>query len=338
MISANMISVIVPVGERHAAAAEILAEYRKGCAALKQPYELIFVLDGPQPDFARGLEALLAGGERFTVVSLTRVFGEATAIMAGVQHCSGQIIVTLPAYFQVEGTEVAKLVNSLGTNDVCVGRRWPRAGGMFERARRAAFHGLLASVTKLRFHDLACGARVFKRHVLEEISLYGDQHRFLAVLAERHGFKVQEVDLRQSPQDRRRGFYGPSEYVRAFLDISTVFFLMRFTKRPLRFFGMVGVSTLSVGSIWIAVIIIQRLFFDQALADRPALLLSSLLVVLGLQIFALGLLGELIIFTHARDMKDYQVAEVIEFPGGSEGRQAALSHENTREEKSAAAG
>lgn len=325
------ISVIVPVGERHANAADILAEYRKGCAALKQPYEIIFVLDGPQPDFARGLETLMAGGERFTVVSLTRVFGEATAIMAGVSHASGQIIVTMPAYFQVEGTEIAKLVSSLGSNDVCVGRRWPRAGGGFEKMRRAVFHGLLASVTKLRFHDLACGARVFRRNVLEEISLYGDQHRFLAVLAERHGFRVQEVDLRQSPQDRRRGFYGPQEYVRAFLDISTVFFLMRFTKRPLRFFGMVGVTTFGVGSIWIALIVIQRLFFDRALADRPALLLSSLLVVLGLQIFALGLLGELIIFTHARDMKDYQVAEVIQFPAAE--RAPQLPHE----EKSAAA-
>jgi glycosyltransferase involved in cell wall biosynthesis len=328
------ISVIIPVGERHADAAQICAEYRTGCAALKQTYELIFVLDGPQPVFARGLEALLANGERFTVVSLTRSFGEATAIMAGVSHATGQIIMTLPAYHQIEGSEIAKLVNSLGTNDVCVGRRWPRAGGPFERMRRAAFHRMLSFVTKLRFHDLACGARVFRRNVLDEIQLYGDQHRFLAVIAERHGFKVQEVELRQSPQDRRQGMYGPQEYVRSFLDIFSVFFLMRFTKRPLRFFGMVGVSTFSVGALCLALIVVERFFFDRPLADRPALLLSSLLIVLGLQIFALGLLGELIIFTHAREIKDYQVAEVIQFPGVETRPPQATSHE----EKSAAAG
>lgn len=175
------------------------------------------------------------------------------------------------------------------------------------------FHGLLAWVTKLQFSDLGCGARAFHRRVLEEIQLYGDQHRFLAVLADRQGFRVREVDVRQSPKDRFTGIYGPREYTRGFLDIFTVFFLVRFTKKPLRFFGMVGVSTFAIGALLVAWLVIERLFFGQALAERPALLLSSLLVVLGLQLFALGLLGELIIFTHARAIKDYQIERVIHF-------------------------
>jgi len=95
------------------------------------------------------------------------------------------------------------------------------------------------------------------------------------------------------------------------LDILTVFFLVRFTKRPLRFFGTIGSMTFAAGFIFLGYVLIERTFFDVALADRPALLLSSLLVVLGLQIFALGLLGELIIFTHARDIKEYTIEKVI---------------------------
>jgi hypothetical protein len=96
-----------------------------------------------------------------------------------------------------------------------------------------------------------------------------------------------------------------------------VFFLVRFTKKPLRFFGMVGASTFVIGALLVTYLAIDRLVFRHPLADRPALLLSSLLVVLGMQLFALGLLGELIIFTHARDIKDYQIDEVVRYPEGT---------------------
>jgi glycosyltransferase involved in cell wall biosynthesis len=307
------LSVIVPVGSRQADPATLHAEYKAGLDTLGQRYELIFVLDGPREKFAAGLRTLLDNGQRFTVISLSRSFGEATALMAGFEHASGQTIITLPAYHQIEASEVAKLVAGLDSADVVIGRRWPRVGGPFERMRRAAFHGLLGWVTRLKFHDLGCGARAMDRRVLEEIQLYGDQHRFLAVLADRQGFRVREVDVQQSPKDRFTGVYEPREYTRGLLDIFTVFFLVRFTKKPLRFFGMVGVTTFAVGALAVTWLVIERLFFGQALADRPALLLASLLVVLGLQLFALGLLGELMIFTHARGLKDYQIERVIQF-------------------------
>jgi glycosyltransferase involved in cell wall biosynthesis len=274
------LSVIVPVGGRQADPATLYAEYKTGLDAMRQRYEMIFVLDGPREKFAAGLRALLDAGERFTVISLSRPFGEATALMAGFEHASGQVIVTLPAYHQIEAADVAKLVAGLDSADVVIGHRHPRAGGPFERMRRA---------------------------------LYGEQHRFLAVLADRQGFRVREADVRQSAKDRFEGVYQPREYTRGFLDIFTVFFLVRFTKRPLRFFGMVGVTTFAVGAIAVTWMVIERLFFSQGLADRPALLLASLLVVLGLQLFALGLLGELMIFTHARGLKDYQIERVIQF-------------------------
>jgi glycosyltransferase involved in cell wall biosynthesis len=307
------LSVIVPVGRRCADAVELHAEYKAGLDALDQSYELIYVLDGPCKAFAAGLRTLLTQGQRFTVISLTRSFGESTALMAGFEQSAGNIILTLPAYHQVFGAEVSKLLMALSDCDLAIGRRWPRAGGAFERMRRALFHGLLGSITGVRFRDLGCGVRAFARRVLDDVQLYGDQHRFLAVLAERQGFVVREVDLQQSPADRFEGVYGPREYARSFLDIFTIFFLVRFTKKPLRFFGMFGVSIFAIGSALVAWLVFERLYFGESLAGRPALLLSTLLVVLGLQLFALGLLGELIIFTHARSIKDYQIESVIQF-------------------------
>lgn len=312
-VSGPAISVIIPVGERHGDAARLHAEYRAGLDALGESYEIVYVLDGPRQEFAASLRQLVERGERFTVISLTRTFGEATALMAGFDHCAGSTIVTLPAYHQIAGAEIPKLLAALSQCDVAVGRRWPRAGGAFERVRRSIFHRLLGWITGARLNDLGCGARAFPRRVLEEIQLYGDQHRFLAVLAERQGFVVREVDLTQSPEDRFGGLYGLRDYARGLLDIFTIFFLVRFTKKPLRFFGMVGLTIFAVGSVLVLWLIADKLITGQGLAGRPALLLSTLLVVLGLQLFALGLLGELIIFTHARAIKDYQIERVIQF-------------------------
>ena len=311
---APSISVIVPIGGRHADVAALYAEYRHGLDALGRTYETIFVLDGPDPEVAASLQRMLARDDGITVIGLTKRFGEATALMAGFERARGEIIVTLPAYYQIEGYEIGKLVAALDRADLAIGRRTPRAGTVFEAWRRDAFHALIGCVTNLRFHDLGCGARAMKRRVLAEIALYGDQHRFLPLLADRQGFRVAEVNVRQSRRDRFEGRYQPREYVRRALDIFTVFFLVRFTKKPLRFFGMVGVGTFGVGALLIGWLVLQRIAFDYPLADRPALLLSSLLVVLGLQLFAIGLLGELIIFTHARDIKDYQIDEVSRFP------------------------
>jgi glycosyltransferase involved in cell wall biosynthesis len=309
----SLVSVIVPVGERQTPIGELYAEYTAGLQMLGAPYEMIFVLDGPQPAAESALTQLAARGERVTIVSLTRYFGEATALMIGFDHAKGGIIVTLPAYLQVEGCEIGKLVASLGDADLVVGYREPRASTWFQALRRRAFHGLLRSVTRLSFHDLGCNARALNRKVLEEVHLYGDQQRFLPLLAERQGFRVNQVALHQSKNDRRDEMYRPRNYTRGLLDIFNVFFLVRFTKKPLRFFGMIGVGTLSLGLLELFYLVFERIYFHNPLADRPALLLASLMIVLGVQMFALGLLGELIIFTHAGGSKDYKVDRVIQY-------------------------
>jgi glycosyltransferase involved in cell wall biosynthesis len=322
-------SVVIPVGGRQTDIAELYSEYRAGLDNVGISYEVIFVLDGPHTAAHAALLALRDRGEPITVLNLSRAFGEATALAAGFERAAGEIVLTLPAYHQIDGSEIGKLVGALDAADMSVGRRWPRAGGRFEAFRRAAFHRMVGAFTGSRFRDLGCGARAMRRRIVEEISLYGDQHRFLALLAERQGFRVVEVDVRQSPRDHYAGRYPLREYAHRALDILTVLFLVRFTNKPLRFFGMLGVSTFVLGSVLIAYLVVERLFFDQALAERPALLLASLLAVLGLQLFAIGLLGELIIFTHARGIKDYQVAEVIEFsaeearPGETDAKIAA---------------
>ncbi|MEO7773730.1 MAG: glycosyltransferase [Steroidobacteraceae bacterium] len=309
------VSVIVPVGARHSDIAGLHSQYKIGLKQAGVSYEFIYVLDGEHSGPAAAVEGLIAAGEPVIAVFLTRSFGEATAVSAGFQQARAATIMTLPAHNQIAPSGIPDLLAQLQNADITIARRWPRVGGLFERTRRAVFHGLLARVTHLSFHDLGCSARAMSRQVLEEIHLYGDQQRFLPVLADRQGFRVREVQVAQSGEDRFGGVYGPREYTRGFLDIFTVFFLVRFTKKPLRFFGMIGVVTFSIGALAQLWMIIERLFMERALADRPAFLVATLFIVLGLQIFAIGLLGELIIFVHAGQTKDYKVDRVIQFKG-----------------------
>ena len=167
------ISAIVPVGSRQTNPGELFREYRGALDRTGQSFEIVFVLDGPQPKFYAGLRELLDAGEQFTVVGLSRSFGESTALMAGLEHSTGRVILTLPAYHQVDCTELHLLLSELGSNDMLVARRWPRRGNPLERVRRASFHALLSSVTGVHFRDLGCGVRCFSREVL--VSLYSDR-------------------------------------------------------------------------------------------------------------------------------------------------------------------
>jgi glycosyltransferase involved in cell wall biosynthesis len=308
----TQLSGIVVVGRRKDDLRAIANEYWTALKATKRIFELIFVVDGNQRAVVEELKKVICVDKLpIKIIQLARPFGDATALMCGVDQATGETILTLPAYYQVDPEELPGLIDKFVATDVLVVRRYPRRGGMFENFRRKSFHKLLQVITGDRFSDLGCYVRILNRKVLKELRLYGDQHRFLPVLARNAGFAVTETKAKQSEHDHFRAHYRMREYLHRILDIFTIFFLIRFTKKPLRFFGMIGSLTGVVGGIILAVLVFQRLFLGEALADRPAMLLSSLLVVLGLQLFSLGLLGELIIFTHAHVIKEYKIAEII---------------------------
>lgn len=308
--SDEIVSVVVPVGSRVDDLVSLHRDYRRGLDDAGVIAEFFYILDGPNEAAREQLETLLSSDPSVTVIELARKFGESTALSVGIEHSKGSRILTLPAYCQIEAVAIGRILQGLSSSDMSLAKRWPRRGSWLEHFRRRIFHKLLHWVTSLSFDDLGCGARAFRRQVAQEISIYGDQHRFLPVLAAKRGFKVVQVEVPQSPQDLFRGRYKLKEYLHRILDIFTVFFLVRFTKKPLRFFGTLGSIVFLTGSVILGWLVAQRLFLGVGLADRPAMLLSSLFVVLGIQIFALGLIGELIIFTHARQIKEYTIERI----------------------------
>lgn len=305
------VTVIVPVGERYDHVRSLYNDYKHGLKGSGLKYEFIYVLDGDFSDVLAQLKSLQGEGEPIKIVKLAKRFGEATALNAGFENSSTNLILTLPAYYQVEPSELPKLLNELQNHDMVIGRRYPRVDSRFNRFQTRLFHWVVNMITGSSFQDLGCDVRAFKRQVVTEVPLYGDQHRFFPLLVSRQGFRIKELDVAQSAKEKFLRVHRPGVYPRRLLDLLTVFFLVKFTKKPLRFFGLIGIATFAVGGLITLYLIVERLYLGIALADRPALLLSSLLVVLGIQIFALGLIGELIIFTHAKQMKEYTIDEII---------------------------
>lgn len=306
------LSIVIPVSGRWGDLRDIYNQYVKEVSATGHSYECIFVLDGPNEAALQPLRALKREHPEIQVIALNRWFGEATALAIGLERSRGAVVLTLPSYFQVEPFEIRRLLEQLKRvgSDMVVAWRHPRIDSLFNRVQANVFRWFVAALTGTRYHDVSCGLRVMKRKVIEEIRLYGELHRFLPLLAYELGFKVSEVPVQQSQFDLARRVYEPGIYLRRVLDVLTLFFLVKFTKKPLRFFGLVGSAVSLTGVVILGYLGLDRLL-GGAIAGRPVLILGVLLTVLGLQLFSIGLLGELIVFTHAQDRKDYQIEEIL---------------------------
>jgi glycosyltransferase involved in cell wall biosynthesis len=297
--------------ERYDKVSELYREYKKGVEDTRKTYEFIFVLDGDFQEAFEALKRLDADGGKLKIIKLAKGFGEATALTIGFDHSIGNIILTLPAYQQVEANEISKLVQTLDTSDMVVARRWPRKDSILNRIQSKIFHFFLTPLSGLKFHDIGCGVRVFKRKILEDVKIYSDQHRFLPYLAGQFGFKVVEQNVEQSQKDTSQRIYPFSTYMQRILDIISILFLLKFTKKPLRFFGIIGFTIFALGSFISLYLGFIRIFMGEGLADRPLMLLGVLLIVVGIQIFSIGLIGEIIIFIHAKEIKDYTIDQIV---------------------------
>ena len=182
---------------------------------------------------------------------------------------------------------------------------------MVNRVQSAVYHYILKRLTGAPFKDVTSKMRLINKDVLSEFPLYGGLHHFIPVLAMQRGIKVKEVKVSQRLEETRVRLAKPRVYLRRLLDILTLFFLVKFTRKPLRFFGLIGSVLFIFGGIITFYLGILRLVSQISLANRPLLLLGILLMVFGIHLFSVGLIGELILFTHAKELDKYRVEKII---------------------------
>jgi glycosyltransferase involved in cell wall biosynthesis len=305
------VSAIIPITGGADDIAATYREYKRGLDAAGRPYEVIYVVDGDHRHLVPTIKGLRDSGEPIKVITFPRAYGETAALTAGFEHAKGDILLTLPAYRHIDARAIPLLIEGLRDGDMVVARRSPRSDRRLVTWQSRLFHFLLRVLLNSPFQDLGPGARAFHRRIINDVRIYGDQHRFLPLIALNHGYSVREVEVPQ-PARKVSSWIPPlGTYSWLLLDVLSIYFLIKFTRKPLRFFGLIGGSIFLVGTVILVVLAIQRLFFGVALADRPILLLGSLLAVLGIQIIAVGLIGEIIIFAFAGEQKEYRIEQII---------------------------
>jgi glycosyltransferase involved in cell wall biosynthesis len=309
----TLISGIIILYEKYAYddVRKLFYTYRSALQKVTDYYEIIFVVNGEMKTAYEELNILSQEEPNLKIIKLAKWFGDATALQVGFENSNGSLIMTLPAYQQVIESDIPKLILEMDDADMSIGWRYPRLDSKMNRLQSKIFHRIIKMFMGFEYHDLKCVLKVMKREVLEKIYMYGDQDRFLPILAERYGFKVKEIKVGQLKKDPVQKFYPFENYVQRILELVSIFFLVKFTKRPLRFFGSLGLLIFAMGFILGLVLLFEKFYFGEPLAERPMLLLSILFMVFGFQSFAIGLVGELIIFTHAKDLKDYIVEKIV---------------------------
>ena len=304
----ELISAVVPVDLDLDDVATAYRSYREALRPLGKPVEFIYVLDGPMPKARSALRALRDAGEPIEILSFASPFGMAAALTVGFRHAAGDVVFTLTPYPEVVASGLPLLLRELETADLVVARRVPEDANRRPKARK--FDSAVNALFGTAMQDIRCPVRAMRAEVAKELVIYGNQHRFLPLLAQAQGFAVKELDLpaRHPPQHGNRLL--PVD-LSLLLDVVTIYFLLRFVRKPFRFFGGFGFAVLAVGGLFTAYLAFERLVLDVPLADRPALVLSTLMVVLGIQIISVGLIGEIVAFTYAKEVRDYRVDRIV---------------------------
>jgi len=318
------LSIVVPVYNEAPNAEALVAELRGTIDRLPQAAEIVLVDDGSTDDtFARLVDA--AGDDpRIQLVRLMRNFGQTAALAAGLDHASGEIVVTMDGDLQNDPADIPRLLAMLDAGyDVVTGWRRDRKDPFLSRRLPSMIaNAIIHSTTNVAIHDHGCGLKAFRADVAKQLKLYGEMHRFITAIAGDLGAAVTEIPVNHRPRLRGQSKYGISRTIRVVLDLLTIKFLSGFSTRPIHVFGTFGLITMMTGLLITGILGLEKIFLGMELAGRPLLLLGILLVLGGVQLVTLGLLGEMLARTY-HESQGKPIYRVRDVRTGSAGSAAA---------------
>ena len=306
------VSVLVPVLNESATVSTLARRVLANLDSIGVRAEVVFIDDGSTDDTADLVRREHDRDPRVRLVRLRRNFGKAAALSAGVDHSSGRILVTMDGDLQDDPDEIPRLLQALedGPLDLVSGWKRTRRDPWRRRLASRVFNWVTRTLSNVRLHDFNSGFKAYRREVLEQVAVYGELHRYIPVLASRRGFLVGELPVAHHPRRAGRSRYGWDRSYKGPVDLITVLFISRFTRRPLHLFGPIGLISFAAG-LGICSYLAALWFAGASLSNRPLLLLGVLLMVLGIQIVTTGLIGELITFKNFRRPDSYSVRERV---------------------------
>lgn len=313
--AAGTLSVVVPVYNEvdnleplHQALIDVLHAYQ---------YELVFVNDGSTDGSQEVLYQLVEKDPQHTrVVELRRNFGQTTAIVAGIDHSQGDVIVLIDADLQNDPADIPMMLEKLNEGfDLVSGWRMDRKDVFITRTipSRVA-NWLISKVTGVSLRDYGCTLKAYRREILQGFRLYGEMHRFIPAYAGQVGARIVEVPVRHHPRMAGKTKYGFERTLKVILDLFTVKFLSSFAGKPIYLFGGTGIFLIASSFIMLMVLVARRLLYDEHLIRSPLLLMTVMLFIMGFQSILMGLIAELLvrIYHESQGKPTYSVRNVYD--------------------------
>jgi len=297
-VSAPQVSVVIPIYNEAENLADLVTRVHDAIAPTGRAFELICVDDGSRDGSARMLETLAADRPWLKPVYLIRNYGQSTALQAGFDVAEGDYIVTLDGDLQNDPADVPRLLDHLEANpdvDVISGWRKERQDAAISRKVPSMIaNGLISRVTGVKLHDYGCALKLYRGRVIRDLRLYGELHRFIPALAAEVGAKIIEIPVMHHARTRGVSKYGIDRTFRVLLDLLWIKFLLRFLHRPIHAFGGVGLTFGTIGVLTLAWLTFDKLVLGHDIGGRPLLLLGVMMVLIGLQLVATGVIGEML--------------------------------------------
>lgn len=310
------ISVVIPIYNEAESVRPLYDALSAELQRLGYSYEIVYVDDGSTDGTFAALKALHDGDAHVHVVRFRRNFTKTPALVAGFAHARGDVIFTMDADLQDDPTEIPQFLDKLADGyDLVSGWKYPRHDPISKTLPSFFFNRTVRVMTGVKLHDMNCGFKAYRREILDDIKLYGELHRFIPVLAQQRGFKVTEVKVRHHKRKFGKSKFGARRFLRGFLDLMMVVFLMTYLRTPLRLFGTLGILSLLAGfAIDLYVVLDRYLPFGsgQPIHNRPILFVGIILLVFGISFFLTGLQSEMIRHFAYRPEDEFSVKQVLD--------------------------
>lgn len=267
----------------------------KRCFGDEFSFEIIMVDDGSTDGSDKVIEELMAGRPEIRLISFRRNYGKTEALSAGFRAASGEVVVTIDADMQDDPREIAGLVLKINEGfDLVSGWKRERNDPMSKTVPSKLFNLTTRLFSGIPLHDFNCGLKAYSRELVASLDLHGEMHRYIPVLAKWKGFRVTEIPVMHHARKFGESKFGASRFLPGLFDFLSVMFITRYLKRPMHFFGMMSLGSFFFGLCISLYVTIEKYLFDKPAGNRPILFLGILLIILGVQFFSTGLLGELL--------------------------------------------
>lgn len=304
------VSVVIPLYNEEQSLMPLSLSIRDALDRMKVTYEVIFVDDGSTDNSLKLLREIHRKNRRYKFISFRRNYGKSAALSVGFQHAVGKVIVTMDSDLQDDPNEIPRLIEKLEAGyDLVNGWKKKRHDPISKTIPSKLFNLATSLLTGIKLRDFNSGLKAYRREVVQDIKVYGEMHRFLPVLAHWAGYKVAEIPVVHHARKYGKTKFGLSRFWHGFLDLVTILFTMRYSKRPLHFFGVIGLLTFILGFAIDLELTIEWVMGKTAISNRPLFMVGILLIIVGVQFVSIGLLGEMI--TRTNTVEEYVLKEKV---------------------------